>query len=90
MLAAKKVWALAPAGTWGRKLLVHLMAEHNGVTDYEIYYSNEEPKDVRFAEALQDHPGVKTFRKDEHGHMMIRGLLQTGELPKMFPPHKGV
>lgn len=88
MLAARKVWALAPAGTWGRKLLVDLMAEHNGVTDFEIYYSQDEPKDVRFAEALQNHPGVQTFRKDEYGHLMIRGLLQSGELPKMLPPHK--
>jgi hypothetical protein len=85
MLAVRRVWALAPAGTWGRDLLRDLMAEPNGVTQYDLYYSNQEPKDVRFAEALCDAPGLTLHRRDAFGHMMIRGLLQSGELPRLMP-----
>jgi len=88
MLAAKKVWSLAPAGSWGLDLLKDLMDESNGVTQYDIYYSVDEPKDKRFAEALQNYPGVTLIRRDEHGHLMIRGLLKSGELPTLFPPFK--
>ncbi len=86
MLAAKKVWALAPAGTWGRDLLRDLMAEPNGVTEYELFYSNQEPKDVKFAETLRHVPGLTLHRRDAFGHMMIRGLLQSGELMRLLPP----
>lgn len=88
MLAVKKVWALAPAGAWGCDLLVDLMKDANGVTDYDIYYSNNEAKDLKFARALEHTPGVNLIRKDEHGHMMIRGLLQSGELPRLLPPFR--
>lgn len=90
MLGVKKVWALAPAGTWGLKLLLDMMDEPNGVTEYDIFYSNEEDRDRRFAEALKDYPGVTLHLRDDHGHMMIRGLMQSGELPTLFPPLKGL
>lgn len=86
MLGVKKVWSLAPAGVWGRKLLVDLMKDSNGVTEYDIYYSKLEAADERFAKALEGFPGVRLIHREEHGHLMIRGLLQSGELPKVLPP----
>ena len=88
LFAAKKVWALAPAGIWGRDLLVDLMAEHNGTTEYDLYYSPEIEKDRLFAEALEDIPGVNTTQNTDHGHLIIRGMLRTGELPQLFPPFR--
>lgn len=88
MLGVDKVWALAPAGVWGRKLLVDLMAEGNGTTEYDIHYSGEIKKDRVFAESLDNYPGVRLVRKDEHGHLQMNGLLQSGELPRLLPPFK--
>lgn len=86
MLAAKKVWALGPGGDWGRQLLMDLMDDSNGVTEYDIIYSRKEPEDKLFAESLQGYPGVRLIHLEEHGHLIITGLLQNGELPKLFPP----
>lgn len=89
MLGVKKVWALAPAGTWGLKLLLDMMDDSNGVTEYDIFYSEEEERDKRFAQALKEYPGVQLHERNNHGHMMIRGMMQSGELPNLFPPLKG-
>lgn len=86
MLGVKKVWALAPAGTWGLKLLLDLMDDPNGVTEFELFYSENEPRDKRFAEALSGYPGVNLHKRNDYGHMMIRGMMQAGELPQLFPP----
>ena len=86
MLAVKKVWALAPGGEWGRTLLMDLMDDSNGVTDYDIHYSHQLAEDKLFAESLRNYPGVRMIHNEEHGHLMIRGLLQNGDLPKLFPP----
>jgi hypothetical protein len=90
MLGVKKVWSLAPAGGWGRKILMDLMEEDNGVTDYEIYYSQQVAKDKRFAESLAGYPRVKLVHREEHGHQQINGLLSTGEFQAMMPEFRGV
>lgn len=90
MLAVRKSWALAPGGEWGRKLLVDMMDVSNGTTEYEIYYSRQFPEDQLFAESLQNYPNVRLNHIYEHGHMMITGLLESGELVNLFPPFKPV
>ena len=86
MLGVKKVWSLAPGGEWGRTLLMDLMDDENGVTEYDIHYSREEPEDQLFAESLEGYPDIRLIRHEEYGHLMISGLLDSGELPKMLPP----
>ena len=88
ILAVKKVWALAPGGEWGRKLLVDLMDDANGVTEYDLHYSHQEPEDQRFAESLRNYPGIRLIRQEAHGHLMISGLLQSGALAQLFPPFR--
>lgn len=88
MLAVDKVWAMAPAGAWGRDLLVDLMADSNGKTVYDIYYSHQLELDKIFAESLQHTPGVSLVHVKEHGHLMMSGLMRTGVLPTLFPPFK--
>lgn len=88
MLGLKKTWALAPGGPWGRRLLVDLMLESNGITEYDIYYSRKLPMDQLFAESLEGYDGVNLVHKEEYGHDMISGLLNNNELPDLFPPFK--
>lgn len=88
MLAVDKVWSMAPAGPWGRELLVDLMADSNGKTVYDLYYSHQVESDKVFAESLQHAPGVNLVHVEEHGHLMMSGLMRTGVLPSLFPPFK--
>jgi hypothetical protein len=85
MLAAKKVFSLAPSGVWGQKMLRELMMDHNGVTEYDIYYSPDHEKDKAFAEFFDGCPGT-TLQARNHGHLMLRGLLNSGEMQEMLPP----
>ncbi|MGQ0611492.1 MAG: hypothetical protein ACT4N9_10365, partial [Paracoccaceae bacterium] len=88
MMAVDKVWSMAPAGAWGRDLLVDLMADSNGKTIYDIYYSPQVERDKIFAESLQNAPGVSLVQIEEHGHLIMSELMRTGVLPKLFPPIK--
>ncbi|SMY09264.1 hypothetical protein [Flavimaricola marinus] len=88
MLGVDKVWALAPAGPWGRDLLIDLMKDGNGHTEYDVYYSRDVEEDKIFAESFVGYPNLSLTHIDEHGHMMITGLINTGQLPTMFPPFK--
>lgn len=87
MLAVKKVFSLAPAGEWGREMLHALMRDSNGVTEYDIYYANSVERDRIFAETFGDCDKVRLVER-EHGHLMLRGLLNTGELQEILPPFK--
>ncbi|KKL19513.1 hypothetical protein LCGC14_2464700 [marine sediment metagenome] len=84
LLAARQVWSLAPGGEWGRQLLADLMVDGNGTTEYDIFYSRQVPEDQAFAESLRACPGVRLALREDHGHLMIRGLLQSGELPRLM------
>lgn len=88
MLAVTRVFALAPAGVWGRDLLRDLMVDHNGVTQYDIYYSRDIAKDKDFAEAFDGYPNTQLIVRDEHGHQMLNGLLNSGELIDIVPEYR--
>jgi len=88
MLAMTKVWAMAPAGPWGRDLLVDLMDDSNDTTAYDIYYSKDIEADRAFAEAFTGFPDVNLVQIQEHGHLMINGLIKNGQLPTLFPPFR--
>lgn len=88
VLGVKKVWAFAPGVVWGRKLLMDLMVEGNGVTEYDIYYSQQPKKDRRFAESLQGYPGVRLVHREEYGHLQINGLISAGEFQTILPEFK--
>ena len=70
------------------KVLRDLMDEPNGVTEYDVFYSETEARDKRFAEAVGEFSGVTLHQRNDHGHMMIRGMMQTGELTGLFPALK--
>jgi len=88
ILGFRKVWSLAPGGPWGLELLKDLMDDSNNVTEYDLYYSCQEPVDEVFAKSLEGYPGVRLVHLEEHGHLMTTGLLESGELPKLFPPFR--
>lgn len=90
MLAVTKVFALAPAGPWGCDLLKDLMVDSNGVTDYDLYYSREQEADRIFAETFEGYPQTRLITRDEHGHQMLKGLLNSGELVEILPEYRGV
>lgn len=90
MLAVNKVFALAPAGPWGRLLLKDLLLDRNGVTEYDIWYSREVEEDRIFAETFEGYPDTTLITRDEYGHSMMRMLLETGEMAQMIPPFRGV
>lgn len=85
MLAVKKVLALSPAGPTGLPLLAELMKTDNGVTDYDIFYSRDIETDKVFAETFDGYARVNLVTREEHGHLMMRGLLNTGELQEILP-----
>lgn len=88
MLAVDKVYALAPAGLWGKELLRELMRDANGVTEYDIYYSREVEKDRDFAETFAGYPSTTLHTRDEYGHSMMRMMLDSGEIMEMIPPFR--
>ena len=87
MLGVKKVFALAPAGRWGLEMLHELMLDPNGTTEYDIFYDPAVEDDRTFAETFNDCSGVSMFER-AHGHLMLRGLLNTGELTQVLPEFK--
>lgn len=87
MLGVKKVFGLAPAGRWGLDMLHELMLNPNGVTEYEIFYDPKVEDDRTFAETFRDCEGVNFYERN-HGHLMLRGLLNTGELLEILPEAK--
>ena len=90
MLAMKKVFALAPGGPLGRRLLEQLLREDNGVTEFDIYYSREVEDDRTFAETFEGYPRTRLFTRDEAGHSMMRMLLESGEMSQIMPEFRGV
>jgi len=87
MMAVRKVFALAPSGKWGQNMLHGLMMDANGVTEYDIYYSPEVEQDVAFARFFGECPNTRLVER-EHGHLMLRGLLNSGEMHEMLPPFR--
>ena len=87
-LSAKKVWAFAPADLPTLPVLLGLLNEPNGTTEYEIHYSRQQWFDQAFAEALDGLPGVELIRNEKHGHMMLRGLALDGDLPHIYAPYR--
>lgn len=85
MLAVQRVYALSPAGVWGKEMLRELMSDGNGTTEFDIYYSTEIEKDATFAQTYEGLPGVRTVIRNGHGHLMLRGLLNSGELQEILP-----
>lgn len=89
MIGARKVWSFSPGGLAGLEMLRELMSEPNGVTEYDVHYSRRLRLDRDFAEALDGLDGLRLILNDAHGHLMIRGLMETGELATLFPPYRG-
>ena len=85
MLAVERVYALSPAGVWGKEMLRELMEDANGKTEYDLYYSTEIEKDAIFAETFNETPDTRLVVRNGHGHLMLRGLLNSGELQEILP-----
>jgi hypothetical protein len=91
------VFAFSPRGSrlecaeQDRAWLRNLLATHNGVTRYQIWYSYKNRRDEAFAEMLADCPGVSLHPSREGGsrHALIRYLAENralrGVLPAFLP-----
>ncbi len=85
ILGMNKVFALAPGGKWGLPLLKGLLAEDNGVTDFDIYYAPEVEDDRVFAETFDGFPRTRLIPCEGYGHNVMRKMLQTDELARLMP-----
>ena len=65
-----------------------LLSTHNGVTQYNIWYSALNKRDQEFADRLVDCPGVTVHPYTESGddHNLIVHLAYTGTLRAILPP----
>lgn len=72
------------------------LAEHNGTTEYRLYYSTSNETDVRIHQLLADCPGVKSCPVDpprdyperfqpSWDHMILPILFAQGKLKDVFP-----
>jgi hypothetical protein len=93
---AEAVWAFAPPTKVGERYavpgqerfrdLAELLGEHNGVTQYRVYYNASEAPDVEAAERLARCPGVTLLPQEGQGHFVVSHLLETGQLATILPP----
>lgn len=89
-LKAKAVWGLGLERVVyedGERLddgivwdLRKLLSEHNGVTEYRLYYNEAHENDRRVAESLAGLPGVRLFPQDGDGHNILAPLVASGDL----------
>jgi adenylylsulfate kinase-like enzyme len=87
------VWAFSPrgcraeSGKQDREWLRDLLKNHNGVTQYRIWYSWKNKRDKAFAELLADCPGVTLHPSREGGsrHSLIRYLAENNALRSVLP-----
>ena len=93
VLKAREVWSFGLARTtvplrdgdgqpWD---LRRLLAEWNGVSRYRLYFNESWARDREAAVSLEHLPGVTLHPQDGEGHVVLRHLLTTGALARLFP-----
>ena len=72
--------ALEPA--WA---LPNVLREHNGVTEYRVYFNEAHPRAHEVAQELAKLPGVVLVPQAGQGHDIVTPLIESGLLGRMFP-----
>ena len=69
-----------------------LLARHNGRTRYRIFYCGGHIRDRKYAERLQDLPGVELCPQPGTTHNVIQAIHESGRLGEIFStvPSDGV
>lgn len=65
--------------------LKELMQQHNGVTEYRLYFNNRHARGRLAAESLAACPGVHLYPQDGNGPFVIADMVRAGELEGMLP-----
>ena len=68
--------------------LSRLLAKHNGRTRYKIFYCEGHARDRKYAERLQNLPGVELYPQPGTTHNVIQAIYDSGRLGEIFdsPP----
>ena len=64
--------------------LARLLSNHNGRTRYKIFYCGGHVRDRKYAERLQDLPGVELCPQPGTTHNVIQGIYENGRLAEIF------
>jgi hypothetical protein len=67
-----------------RRDLARLLAKHNGRTRYKIFYCHGHVRDRKYAERLQDLPGVELCPQPGTSHNVIQVIYESGRLGELF------
>ena len=65
--------------------LAKLLANHNGVTRYRVFYCEGHARDRKFAERIAHLPGVELLPQPGDTHLVIQEMYKRGELKSMLP-----
>jgi hypothetical protein len=100
LLRAEAVWAFSPATRLGRKRLAQigdvavprerahlatLLRSSNGITNYNVYYSQDQRRDEVAAMRIANCDGMKLWPRPRGGHNIVKTLLEDGELERLLP-----
>lgn len=62
-----------------------LLGDHNGRTEYKIFYCADFEKDRRSAERLRGLPGVELFPQEGNSHTVVKEMQERGLLRDVLP-----
>jgi hypothetical protein len=90
----KKVWGFSPRTARVRTdaamkaALRDQLLTHNGVTEFELGFADENRADRLFAETMSDCPGVTVRPYEGYGatHFLMTALVNNGKFRAMLPP----
>lgn len=80
-LTARDDGALFPSA---HRDLALLLAQGNGRTQYDLFYSQGNATDRRFAERLRRCPGVRLHPQPGTDHRVIKGMYESGRLRELL------
>jgi hypothetical protein len=64
--------------------LARLLSNHNGRTRYKMFYCDGHVRDRKYAERLQDLPGVELCPQPGTTHNVIQAIYESGRLSEVF------
>jgi hypothetical protein len=64
--------------------LARLLSNHNGRTRYKMFYCDGNVRDRKYAERLQDLPGVELCPQPGTTHNVIQAIYESGRLREVF------
>jgi hypothetical protein len=64
--------------------LARLLSRHNGRTRYKLFYCDGHVRDRKYAERLQDLPGVELCPQPGTTHNVIQAIYESGRLGEVF------